>query len=162
MTIPIFKLISAHALVQVDAVHAAHHLAAACTEVLRPELGDLGRRVLILECLCLAEHRKRLFFHNLAIHVLTTFQCHFDPKRSKGTDRASAFSQCGRCEAMKSSKGFGKAVRRVVAEFQRDVDDLPVRREDLQPGGGEPALADVVAHRHTAQHGKALLKVKGG
>lgn len=44
----IFKLISAHALVQVDAVYAAHHLAAACGEVLRPELGDLGYRVLIL------------------------------------------------------------------------------------------------------------------
>ena len=63
---------------------------------------------------------------------------------------------------MKSGKGFGEAVRRVVAEFQRDVDDLPVRREDLQPGGGEPALADVVAHRHTAQHGKSLLEVEGG
>lgn len=63
---------------------------------------------------------------------------------------------------MESGKGFGEAVRRVIAELQRDIDNLPVRREDLQPGGGEPALADVVAHRHTAQHGKALLKVKGG
>ena len=63
---------------------------------------------------------------------------------------------------MKSGKGFGEAVRRVVAKFQRNVDDPPVRHEDLQPGGGEPALADIVAHRHAAQHGKALLKVKGG
>lgn len=63
---------------------------------------------------------------------------------------------------MESGKGFGTAVRRIVAELQRDVDDFPVRREDLQPGGGEPALADVVAHRHAAQHGKTLLKVKGG
>ncbi len=62
---------------------------------------------------------------------------------------------------MEAGKGFGEAVRRVVAEFQRDVDDLPVRREDLQPGRGKPALADVVAHRHAAQHGKALLKIKG-
>ena len=128
--------------------------------MLRPELGDLSGGVLILESLCPAEHRKRLFFHNLTVHVLTTFQCHFDPKRSKGTDRASAFSQCGRCEAMEPGKGFGKAVRRIVAELQRDVDDFPVRREDLQPGGGEPALADVVAHRHAAQHGKPLLEVK--
>ena len=62
---------------------------------------------------------------------------------------------------MESGKGFGEAVRRVIAELQRDIDDLPVRREDLQPGGGEPALADIVAHRHAAQQGKALLKVKG-
>ena len=63
---------------------------------------------------------------------------------------------------MKSGKGFGKTVRRIIAELQRDVDNFPVRREDLQPGGGKPALADVVAHRHAAQHGKALLKVEGG
>ena len=63
---------------------------------------------------------------------------------------------------MESGKGFGEAVRRVIAELQRDVDDFPVRREDLQPGGGEPALADVVAHRHAAQHSKSLLKVEGG
>ena len=68
----------------------------------------------------------------------------------------------GRCEAVEAGKGPGEAVRRVIAELQRDVDNLPVRREDLQPGGGEPALADIVAHRHAAQHSKALLKVKGG
>ena len=90
-----------------NAVHAAHHLTAACAEMLRPELGDLCSGILILEGLCPAEHRKRPFFHNLAIHVLTTFQCHFDPKRSKGTDCACAFSQCGRCVAMESGKGFG-------------------------------------------------------
>ena len=158
----IFKLVAAHALVQVDTVHAANHLAAACAEMLCPELGNLSSGVLILERLCPAEHRERLFFHNLAIHVLTTFQCQFNPKRSKGADRASAFSQCGRCEAVESDKSLGEAVRRIVAELQRDVDDLPVRRENLQPGGGEPALTDVVARRYTAQQGKTLLKVKRG
>ena len=63
---------------------------------------------------------------------------------------------------MESGNGFGEAARRVIAELQRDIDDIPVRCEDLQPGGGEPALVDVVAHHHTAQHGKALLNVKGG
>lgn len=58
----IFKLIAAHALIQVDAVHAAHHLAASCTEVLRPELWNQGHRVFILEGFCPAEYRKRLFF----------------------------------------------------------------------------------------------------
>ena len=63
---------------------------------------------------------------------------------------------------MESCKGFGETVRRIIAELQCDVDDLPVRREDLQPGGGEPALADIVSHRYAAQHGKAPLKVKRG
>ena len=40
---------------------------------------------------------------------------------------------------MEAGKNPGEAVRRVVAELQRDVDEPPVRREDLQPGGGEPA-----------------------
>ena len=86
----IFKLISAHALVQVDAVYAAHHLAAACGEVLRPELGTWATASSYLKVFA-RQSTVNASFHNLAIHVLTTFQCHFDPKRSKGTDRASAF-----------------------------------------------------------------------
>ena len=116
---------------------------------------------LIFEGLCPAEHRERLFLHDFAVHVLTTFQCDFDFQRGEGAHRAPAFSQSGGRHTMETGKGPGKAVRRVIAGLQRNVDDLPVRREDLQPGDGEPALADVVSHRHPAQHGEPLLKIKG-
>ena len=157
----IFKLAAAHALVQIDPVHPAHGAAAPCAEMFRPEPGHLHRAFLVLERPGTAQYGERLFLLDPAFHVLTTFQCDFDLQRSKGARRASAFSQCGRCRPVEAGKGFGKAVRRIVAELHGNVDDLPVRHEDFQPGGGKPALANVFAHGHAAQHGKPFLEIKG-
>lgn len=48
---------------------------------------------------------------------------------------------------MKPSKSFREAVGRVIAVFQRYVDDFPVRCGKLTAGKRESALADIFTHR---------------
>ena len=57
-------------------------------------------------------------------------QLHFDPKRSKGTDCACAFSQCGRCVAMESGKGFGMVA--LSLSMSRTMTGMAVRPASSQ------------------------------
>lgn len=61
---------------------------------------------------------------------------------------------------METGECARKALWRVIAVFEGNIDNLGVRREQLLPGEGEPPHTHIVAERITAQQSEHALKIK--
>ena len=62
---------------------------------------------------------------------------------------------------MKAGEGAGEAVRGFIAVLQGDIDDFRVAGGQIVSGQRQSAVADVFAQREAAEHGEALLEIKG-
>lgn len=128
--------------------------------MLLPELGHQRFGVFIGKGLCVGQHGKRVLVNQPVIHEITALQCESDFQRGKAPERGAAAARGGGRDAVEAREGAGEAVRRIVAVFQRNVKHRLVRGRELDAGSCQAAAADVLAHRHAAEHGKALLEIE--
>ena len=105
---------------------------------------------------------QRGFGFDAVFHFRTTLQRKRHVQRRNRLKRNARLPCLGGKHAVKTLKRPGKAVRRVIAVFQRHIDHLrlPVSGK-LLPGQCQPTAAHILPHRHAAQRSEHPLKIKG-
>ena len=100
----------------------------------------------------------RVSFFNAVVHHLTAFHNQSDGHAGEGAQRSAALNLRGR-NAMKAGERAGKALRIVVAVFERHVDHARAPRGQLRAGQRQPPPADIFAQWTAAQHAEHALEL---
>ena len=127
-------------------------------------------KIVILHSLVVGIPRKPLFisgqeycwlFFDSVVHNTTTFQRNFDRQAGKGFQFCTAAARLRRCDTVEPMEGLCKALRRVIAIFESNINYLFVAAGKFHPGKGQPPAANVLPQRIATKNAEHPLEMKG-